>query len=376
MRKKISKKQIGAVGMAAMMAVQTPAMAVETTKETPAQETTQETSVETSTEGVEVEETEASTEGIQTVEVSTEEMQAAEEVVTEAAEELQETTEETQETMLSTEPVEIENVSEPAEVETEADIVALAAEEDGWHENSDGSRYYVKNGETLKDCVEKIGNSYYGFDGNGSLYSEGEFDIWNSETAKYDYYRAKADGSLYVNEWYEWHPSEPGPAKDSKYYYGEGGIRYTGLHTIEGKQYYFSEWGWLYTDETVTAENGKNYYCDVDGVATELPENGWVEISGERFYVKDGAIVKYNIIEIDGAYYGFDWNGKMYFNTSFAIGGPGNADYYRAKVDGSLYANEWYIYDEANKSYYGADAKQYSGLHIIEEKQYYFSESG
>lgn len=75
MRKKISKKQIGAVGMAAMMAVQTPAMAVETTKETP---------VEMSTEGVEVEETEASTEGIQTVEVSTEEMQAAEEVVTEA----------------------------------------------------------------------------------------------------------------------------------------------------------------------------------------------------------------------------------------------------------------------------------------------------
>ena len=195
MRKKISKKQIGAVGMAAMMAVQTPAMAVETTKETPAQETTQETPIETSTEGVEVEETEASTESIQTVEVSTEEMQAAEEVVTEA-EEVQETTI-TEETMLSTEPVEIKNVSEPAEVETEADIVALAAEEDGWHENSDGSRYYVKNGETLKDCVEKIGDSYYGFDGNGSLYSEGEFDIWNSETAKYDYYRAKEDGSLY-----------------------------------------------------------------------------------------------------------------------------------------------------------------------------------
>ena len=77
MRKKISKKQIGAVGMAAMMAVQTPAMAVETTKETPAQETTQETPVETATEGVEVEETEASTEGIQTVEASTEEMQVA-----------------------------------------------------------------------------------------------------------------------------------------------------------------------------------------------------------------------------------------------------------------------------------------------------------
>ena len=343
MRKKISKKQIGAVGMAAMMAVQTPAMAVETTKETPAQETTQETSVETSTEGVEVEETEASTEGIQTVEVSTEEMQAAEEVVTEAAEEVQETTEETQETMLSTEPVEIENVSEPSELETEAGIAALAAEEDGWHENSDGSRYYVKNGEIVKYSVIEIDGVYYGFDRDGKMYSNTSFAIGDPGNA--DQYRAKEDGSLYVNEWYQ--PSEPGPGSNSKYYYGADAKRYTGLHTIEGKQYYFSEWGWLYTDETVTAENGKNYYCDADGVAIELPENGWVEISGERFYVKDGEIVKYNIIEIDGAYYGFDWNGKMYSNTSFAIGGPGNADYYRAKADGSLYANEWYIYDEA-----------------------------
>ena len=235
MRKKISKKQIGAVGMAAMMAVQTPAMAVETTKETPAQETTQETSVETSTEGVEVEETEASTEGIQTVEVSTEEMQAAEEVVTEAAEEVQETTEETQETMLSTEPVEIENVSEPAEVETEADIVALAAEEDGWHENSDGSRYYVKNGEILKNCVEKIDGAYYGFNSNGIMYSDTKFEIRNTETQENDYYYAKKDGTLFVNEWDIWNA----PGGHFKSYYGEDGKRYTGLRTIGEKQYYF-----------------------------------------------------------------------------------------------------------------------------------------
>ena len=258
-----------------------------------------------------------------------------------------------------------------------ADGIATELPENGWTEIN-GTRFYVKDGEILKDCVEKIGNSYYGFDGNGSLYSEGEFDIWNSETAKYDYYRAKEDGSLYVNEWYEWHPSEPGPAKDSKYYYGEGGIRYTGLHTIEGKKYYFSEWGWLYTDETVTAEDGKLYYCDADGVATELPENGWAEIDGNRFYIKDGEILKDCVEKIGDSYYGFDWNGSLYSEGEFAIWNSETekSDYYRAKADGSLYANEWYIYDEANKSYYGADAKQYSGLHTIEEKQYYFSESG
>ena len=230
MRKKISKKQIGAVGMAAMMAVQTPAMAVETTKETPAQETTQEIPVETSTEGVEVEETEASTEGIQTVEVSTEEMQAAEEVVTEAAEEVQETTI-TEETMLSTESVEIENVSEPDEVETEAGIVALAAEEDGWHENSDGSRYYVKNGDTLKNCVEKIDGAYYGFNSNGIMYSDTKFEIRNTETQENDYYYAKKDGTLFVNEWDIWNA----PGGHFKSYYGEDGKRYTGLRTIGEK---------------------------------------------------------------------------------------------------------------------------------------------
>ena len=164
---------------------------------------------------------------------------------------------------------------------------------DGWHQVGD-YYFYIKNGQYLSNTVEKIGDSYYGFDWKGSLYLEEEFVIWNSETEEHDYYRAKEDGSLYVNEWYQ--PSESGPGSNSKYYYGEGGIRYTGLHTIEGKQYYFSEWGWLYTDETVTAENGKNYYCDADGVAIELPENGWVEISGERFYVKDGEIVT----KIDG----------------------------------------------------------------------------
>ena len=355
------------------MAVQTPAMAVETTKETPAQETTQETSVETLTEGVEVEETEASTEGIQTVEVSTEEMQAAEEVVTEAAEEVQETTEETQETMLSTEPVEIENVSEPAEVETEANIVALAAEEDGWHENSDGSRYYVKNGETLKNCVEKIDGAYYGFNSNGIMYSDTKFEIRNTETQENDYYYAKKDGTLFVNEWDIWNA----PGGHFKSYYGEDGKRYTGLRTIGEKQYYFDNEGENYRSTVVTNKDGKKYFCDCEGVAVEFIDNGWIEVDGNRYYIKNEIALCSCTEKIGNSYYGFGYLGILYVNCRFEIWNSeiGKYDYYRSKEDASLYVSEWY--DDANGTYYYDEGgKESVGLQTIDGKQYYFDKDG
>ena len=48
-------------------------------------------------------------------------------------------------------------------------------------------------------------------------------------------YRTKADGTLYVNEWYI-------PENDNyyRYYYGEGGKAYTGFRTVHGKSYYFN----------------------------------------------------------------------------------------------------------------------------------------
>ena len=340
------------MGLAVMMGVQTPAMAAETSQES----TTQETVLEPQTE-------EAETEQADTVEPQTEEVNATE---------LQ-----TEEVAISTEDTEsqAEEISEQvgqAEQETEAEAVVLAAEEDGWHQNDDGSRYYIKDGEILKYCVEKIGDSYYGFDGNGVMYADCEFSIWNGEIQKSDDYRAKADGSLYVNEWYvynEW----------NKYYYGSDGKRYSGFQTIDGKPYYFSEWGWIYQNCTVTSEDGKYYFCDEDGIATELElaNNAWTEIDGKRYYVKDGELLKNRIEKIGDSYYYFDSYGVVYINNSFSLWNEEaqKSDYYRAKADGSLYVNEWY-YDEWNTYYYGADGKAYSGFYTIDGKQYYFSEWG
>ena len=395
------------MGLAVMMGVQTPAMAAETSQESTTQETMLEPQTEESEtaqmeiaesqaeeiETTQVEIAESQAAEIETTQVEITESQTAESQIAEAeteqattteyqAEEVNATETQTEETAISTENAEsqVEEASEQVgqteqetEAEVEAEIAVLAAEEDGWHQNDDGSRYYVKDGEILKDCVEKIDDSYYGFNWNGVMYADDDFSIWNEETQMADFYRAKADGSLYVNEWYilgEW----------SKCYYGADGRRYSGLQTIDGKQYYFSEAGWLCKNQNVSTRDGKYYFCDEEGIATEqtLANNDWTEIDGKRYYVKDGELLKSCVEKIGDFYYGFDYKGIMYANRTFDIWNAETQknDYYRAKADGSLYVNEWYIPNEWSKYYYGADGKGYVGLQTVDGNQYYFEDNG
>ena len=369
------------MGLAVIMGVQTPAMAAETSQESMTQETVLEPQTEES-ETAQVEIAESQTEGIETTQVENVESQAEESeneqvATTEPqADEVNATEYQTEETVISTENAEsqVEETSGQVEQETEAEIAVLAAEEDGWHQNDDGSRYYVKDGEILKGCVEKIDDSYYGFDWNGVMYEDDDFSIWNEETQMADFYRAKADGSLYVNEWYI-------PGEWSKCYYGADGKQYNGLHTIDGKQYYFSESGWLCTNQNVSTRDGKYYFCDEEGIATEqtLANNDWTEIDGKRYYVKDGELLKSCVEKIGDFYYGFDYKGIMYADCEFNIWNQETqkSDDYRAKADGSLYVNEWYKSEWGrSQQYYGADGKQYNGLCTIDGKQYYFSSNG
>ena len=384
------------MGLAVMMGVQTPAMAAETSQESTTQETVLEPQTEEG-ETVQVEIAESQAEEIETTQVENAESQAekiettqvesaesqTEEAETEQTditepqtEEVNATEPQTEETVISTENAEsqVEETSGQVEQETEAEIVVLeAAEEDGWHQNDDGSRYYVKDGEVLKGCIEKIGDSYYAFDIDGNLYPEGSVAIGGSSGD--EYYLIKADGSLYVNEWYktEW---------GTRYYYGEGGKACSGLQIIEGKQYYFSEWGGLYTDTIVAAEDGKYYFCDEDGVAIErtLVNNAWTEVDGKYYYVKDGTLLRNCIEKIGDFYYGFKSNGAMYADEYFSCWNEENqiSDFYRAKADGTLYVNEWYVADDSNENpyYYGANGKAYVGLKEVDGILYCFKYNG
>ena len=240
---------------------------------------------------------------------------------------------------------------------------------DGWHQVGD-YYFYIKNGQHLSNTVEKIGNSYYGFDSRGVMYANRDFSIWNFESQMSSDYRAKEDGRLYANEWYtdEW---------EVFYYYGEDGKAYSGLHEIDGKQYCFSEYCRRYQDQSVTID-GKSYYCKPDGSAIELQNNDWTKVDDHFMYVKDGQALINCVEKIGDSYYGFNYIGVMYANEDIILRNfEGQiSSYYRAKEDGRLYVNEWYVDERVYYFYYGDEGRAASGLTQVDGTLYYFSENG
>ena len=240
---------------------------------------------------------------------------------------------------------------------------------DGWHQVGD-YYFYIKKGQHLSNTVEKIGNSYYGFDYRGVMYANRDFSIWNFESQMSSDYRAKEDGRLYANEWYT-------DEREVFYYYGEDGKAYSGLHEIDGKQYCFSEYCRRYQDQSVTID-GKSYYCKSDGSAIELQNNDWTKVDDHFMYVKDGQALINCVEKIGDSYYGFNYIGVMYANEDIILRNfEGQiSSYYRAKEDGRLYVNEWYVDERAYYFYYGDEGRAASGLTQVDGTLYYFSENG
>ena len=370
MRKNLSKKQITAMGLTAIMAVQTSVMAAEvvTSPEITVQEITQEQpeeAAEVQTEKI----VESQTEEVENV-TQAQPDESVEVKTSESANQEESQSEEIQLTeVIETEPSETEISSEQAAVEYAAENQEVLT--DGWHKDNDGNFSYVKDGQIVENKVIEIDGKHYGFDYRGILYVNTNFYMYDTDGVEHYEYRAKEDGSLYENEWY----------RDSYdpyywYYYGEDGKAYTGLHTINGKQYYFSEYYVLRTNCIIRDDDDKIYYCDSDGVVTDVTDNGWVQIDGKKHYVKFGDFLRNCVEQIDGKYYGFDYTGILYVNEAFFTSySDGTIYYYRAKEDGSLYVNVWYT-DSYNWYYYGEDGKAYTGIHTINGKQYYFDRYG
>ena len=209
MKKNLSKKQLGAVGLAAMMAVQTPAMAAEvtTSPEATVQETAQEQTeeVETQDQTVEssLEENETQAQEEETVEIK----ESVEVETSESAKQEESQSEEiqpTEETEAESQSEEVQSTEESTEIEAESsenenaiDEYVLAANlTDGWHQDSEGNYTYVKDGRLLTNCVEKIGGSYYGFDWYGKMYANTIFSSLDPTDKVFYFYRASESGAM------------------------------------------------------------------------------------------------------------------------------------------------------------------------------------
>ena len=244
---------------------------------------------------------------------------------------------------------------------------SLTVAKEGWNQVGD-YYYYVKDGNLISDQILQIGSAYFGFDYDGRMYDDTDFDLYDYELGRWVYYRAKAGGRLYVNAWVE--------INGSYYYYGEGGKAPSGLATANGsKQYYFYYDGRMATDTIINAD-GKVYIVDSNGSLTVAKE-GWNEYNDDWYYVKDGVMIQGQVILIGSSYFGFDYDGRMYDNTSFSFydNESGRRVYYRAKEGGKLYVNEW-VEQYETWYYYGEGGKTPSGITTVGSKQYYFYSDG
>ena len=200
--RKISKKQIGAMGLAVMMTAQSTAMAAEIeTSQTETTVVTQEVSQEdfqeeatvaedvsaaeqeivteqetvSEQDSVMVQETASEENAIEEVstEIVTEETDNEESVSSEDISVLETKISEIEDVTIEeiAETIEEETIEEETEDLTTEDVIEeqnLAATQsafaEGWTLHDDGTYTYVQNGIQLKNCVAMVDGSYYGFD--------------------------------------------------------------------------------------------------------------------------------------------------------------------------------------------------------------------
>ena len=235
----------------------------------------------------------------------------------------------------------------------------------------EGEYYYVKDGEKLSSCIEKVGNAYYGFDSNGRMYSDEIFDMGMNQDGEWhqNTYCAARDGSLKKNTWVK--------KSRSWYYFGADGAGYEGFQMVNGKTYYFESAKML--ESTFKNIDGKMYLIWKDGKADEVKNNSWVKAWGDWYYVADGEILKDCVKKIGNAYYIFDEQGRMYADQFVEVIEWGEGEHrgeeiphkYFAKEDGALAAKcwlkkagEWYYFDEAGEGV--------KGIQTINGVKYYF----
>ena len=317
--------------------------------------------------------------------------------------------------------------------EEESDV-----EEDGWHDDEASGRYYIENGLRICSEAKRIDGILYGFDEYGYLMSDCEGELYDAEADMFFRYRAKSDGSLYEEEWYQdeyentFYYGESGALVQNQvkvidgslygfdsggymyndiefsiydeeteewtnyraksggslyenewyyneygtaWYYGENGVAVNGVQTIDGTSYLFYEGGQLWVDGETTID-GKVYISDENGFATEL-NNGWNEIEDNWYYVSSGEIVRNQVKKIGSRSYGFDYSGHMYNDTEFSMYDEETEDWinYRAKSGGSLYVNEWYN-GENDDFYYGENGVAARGVQTVDGTIYLFYDDG
>ena len=243
-----------------------------------------------------------------------------------------------------------------------------------WYQDAEGEWYYYGDNGCAARGVTYVGSVPYYFGYRGRMYYDSNFSVSEGgPESESKTYRARENGILYCNEWYE---TEWG----DWYYYHADCSQAKGYTLVGSTYYFFTESGWMVTDQTRYDEaTGLSYYCDKNGITVALNANGWTLVGKDYFYCVDGVAAKNEIRLIGNAYYYFNWQGVMADDEEYSFYIEDDWYYIRAKAGGALYCGEWYLnneayYDSGVWEYYGYDCNKFTdtGIHNIGGYDYYF----
>ena len=235
----------------------------------------------------------------------------------------------------------------------------------GWTQVDD-AYFYCVEGEFKSSAVIEWNGTSYAFFNDGKMVDDSVVSIYDSKESRQKLYCAKKGGALRRQEWYQ------DPNTGYYYYFKKDYSAATGYTKLGSTYYLFDSYGCLVINKAIQYD-GELYVADENGKASKVTKKtGWLNAGeGKYYYVKDGELVKYQVLEIGGKLYGFDYYGQMYKGVDFGIDG----NYYCAKKSGVLYRNEWYE-DGSSWYYYGDDSLRVTGLKKIGKKYYYFGPYG
>ena len=226
----------------------------------------------------------------------------------------------------------------------------------GWRLLSWG-RVYLVNGKPIVNDWKQIGNDWYYFDGFGEAAVD---DYWWIEGKLYVF---DADGKMCKNGWFKvW---------GEDFYVDANGIAATGLKTIGGKQYLFSEDGWL-CKNGVYEYNDTNYWLNGDGTVRATVKEGWNQIGGKWYYMRDGQMLQNKLLWLGDVCYGFGSDYAMCTNgVKYAWG-----DYYMFDANGKVltgwqkFDGKWYYANPETDDPYIIS----NGIYWIDGKEYLFKD--
>ncbi|WP_227145274.1 N-acetylmuramoyl-L-alanine amidase family protein [Lacrimispora sp. 210928-DFI.3.58] len=233
---------------------------------------------------------------------------------------------------------------------------------EGWDSSQGYYRYGLPSGQYAKKQFVDLGRDQkYYFDKNGKMVTSD----WLKADGKW--YHAAADGHMDLGWQY----------LDSEWYYFNdpaGDMKTNGWETFEGKRYFLSNDGACIRNRNEYID-GKNWYFDEDGAASEITiVQGWNQIgNGKKYIFSDNSYATSQFVDLGR-------NQKYYFNadewlvTSNWITHKGKL--YHAAADGHMdlgwqyLDSEWYYFNDPE-----GDMKV-NGWETFEGKRYYLSSSG